>query len=329
MRRRGETALSGILPIDKPAGMTSHDVVNAVRRATGERRVGHAGTLDPLATGLLIVMVGPATRLARFFGEHPKTYRAAIVLGTETATDDAEGEVTRTADVARELVGADAARRAIAELVGPHRQVPPAFSAVKVAGRKAYEIARRGGEAELAARLIEVYSAELAAVEDGPPIVWDAELTVSGGTYIRSLARDLGCALGTAAHLGGLTRTASGGLVLAQACTLDEVAQAGRDGTIGTLFVDPVAALGMPTVALDAKVAERVGTGATVSAAEVGCHAADIGEGGHAAMVAGGRLLAVYGRSGESLEPLVVLGRPVEGVGMGEAACESRNGVRR
>ena len=220
--RRGATDLSGILAIDKPAGMTSHDVVDRVRRVTGERRVGHAGTLDPMATGLLVVLVGPATRLAPYLTAAEKTYDARIVFGAETDTDDAEGRVTATAPVPDEVGDPFFAAGTVASLVGTHEQVPPAFSAIKRGGVTAYEAARKGEALELEPRTIEVDRRRLLGVECVGEYAWDVEFAVSKGTYIRALARDLGRALDTAAHLGALRRTRSGTLALAQAHTLEE-----------------------------------------------------------------------------------------------------------
>ena len=322
MTRRGATALSGVLPVDKPSGMTSHDVVAAVRRATGERRIGHAGTLDPLATGLLVVLVGPMTRLARFFTEHPKTYVADIEFGTETDTEDAEGAVIRTVEVDPALVDETRARRALAGLLGPQMQHPPAYSAIKVAGRKAYDIARRGGETDLPPRAIEVYEAELLSIDPGPPLTWRAEFTVSSGTYVRSLARDLGRASDSAAHLSGLRRTSSGGLQVADALTLDEVATAGAEGRVPELFTDPIAALGIATLVVDPETAAAVTTGARLDASAMGCDEADIPDGGYAAIARDGRLLAIHERHGDMLRPLVVLPSPVPAT-LGPTACEN------
>ena len=197
-------APEGLLLLDKPQGMTSHDVVDAVRRAFGTRKVGHAGTLDPMATGLLLVGVGRATRLLRFLGDLPKTYEGAGVLGTETTTLDADGEITRTAEVTatrEELEGAASA------LVGESMQRPPAFSAVKVGGRKLYEAARRGETLEAAPRPIRVAAFDI--VEMARP-AFGFRVTCSGGTYVRVLVADVGSVLGCGAHLTRLRRTAIG-----------------------------------------------------------------------------------------------------------------------
>jgi tRNA pseudouridine55 synthase len=194
----------GLLLLDKPKGMTSHDVVDVVRRSLGTRKVGHAGTLDPMATGLLLVGVGRATRLLRFFGDLPKTYEGTARLGVETDTLDADGTVVRSSpvDVSRAEVEAAAAR-----LVGESMQRPPAYSAVKVGGRKLYEAARAGETVEAAPRSIRVDAFEVRSF-DGRDL--EFVVTCSGGTYVRVLAADVGAALGCGAHLTSLRRTAIG-----------------------------------------------------------------------------------------------------------------------
>jgi tRNA pseudouridine55 synthase len=251
VRRRGATGLAGILLLDKPAGMTSHDVVAVVRRETGEGRVGHAGTLDPMATGLLVVLMGPFTRLEPFLSTSAKSYDARIVFGSETDTDDAEGSVVATAPVPDEVRDPEYARSVLAAGVGPVSQVPPAYSAIKVGGRVAHHAARAGRPLDLEARPVDVVSATLTAIDPSTPS-WDVAYTVSKGTYVRALARDLGRACGTAAHLGVLRRTASGRLNVADAHTLDEVAAAAAEGDIERLFADPLQALGLEVVEADA-----------------------------------------------------------------------------
>ena len=298
--RRGATDLSGILAIDKPAGLTSHDVVDRVRRATGERRVGHAGTLDPMATGLLVVLIGPATRLAPYLTSADKTYEARIVFGAETDTDDADGRVTRTAPVPDEAADPFFAAATIAALVGVHEQVPPAYSAIKRGGVTAYEAARKGDALELDPRTIEVTSARLLGVECAGESAWDVEFGVSKGTYIRALARDLGRALDGAAHLGALRRTRSGALALADASTLENVAEA---GDVRALFADPLKALGMPIVTVDDDTAARVATGAAIPGSI----------GGSVAVSHDGVLLGVYAGIGGELRPQAIIPGGVAG----------------
>jgi tRNA pseudouridine55 synthase len=298
--RRGATDLSGILAIDKPAGMTSHDVVSRVRKATGERRVGHAGTLDPMATGLLVVLVGPATRLASYLTAAEKTYQARFVFGAETDTDDAEGRVTATAPIPDEIGDPFFATATVASMVGMHEQVPPAYSAIKRGGVVAYAAARKGEALELSARTIEVKTAKLLSLECVTEYAWEVELTVSKGAYIRALARDLGRSLGCAAHLGGLRRTRSGALDIAQAHTLDALAEV---EDIRSFFADPLAALGLPTVEVDAKNAARVSTGRAI----------DGDDSGLVAVAHDGLLLGVYAGSDGQLKPLAVIPGGVAG----------------
>ncbi|HEX7354941.1 MAG TPA: tRNA pseudouridine(55) synthase TruB [Mycobacteriales bacterium] len=205
------TAPDGLLVVDKPAGWTSHDVVARVRRLAATRRVGHGGTLDPMATGVLVVGLGRATKLLGHLAAHDKDYVAHITVGVTTTTDDAEGEVVARTDAAWTEGGV---RAAMAGLTGKISQVPPAYSAIKVAGRRAYARARAGEDVALVPRMVTVSRFDLLAV-DGP--VLHAEVTCSSGTYVRALARDLGAALGTGAHLSGLRRTRVGAYGLDQA----------------------------------------------------------------------------------------------------------------
>ena len=204
----------GFVVVDKPAGMTSHDVVGRLRRRFNERRVGHSGTLDPDATGVLLVAIGNATRLLQFFGNLPKTYTGEVVFGTATTTLDASGEVVATSDMSTLTI--ERVREASRRFVGDIMQVPPMVSAVKVDGRRLHEIAREGGEVEREPRQVTVHRyVVLDEVErfDGNPIV-SIEVTCSSGTYIRTLAADLGAALGGVAHLRNLRRRAIGDFVV-------------------------------------------------------------------------------------------------------------------
>jgi len=243
--RRGTTDLAGILLVDKPAGPTSHDVVAAVRRLTGEGRVGHAGTLDPLATGLLVVLVGPYTRLERYLSASEKAYEAGIAFGAETDTDDAEGAVVRTTDVPEDLFDRSIAEALLSRFVGTYEQHPPAYSAIKVGGRVAHRDARAGLGVELDPRPVSVHEAELIGI-DVPHARWDVRFRVSKGTYIRALARDIGRAAGSAAHLVALRRTAAGAASVADALTLDELAERVQELGVEPLFADPLRLLGMP-----------------------------------------------------------------------------------
>jgi tRNA pseudouridine55 synthase len=253
---------SGLLLVDKPSGPTSHDVVAIIRRGTGQKRVGHAGTLDPLATGLLVVCLGSATRLSEYLLGKPKQYRARVRLGQTTNTYDAQGEFVSESPLlpTRERVEA-----ALAGFRGPIQQRPPAFSAIKRAGQKSYELARRGEAVDLAPRPVEIM--ELALTDWQPP---ECELTVtcSAGTYMRSLAHDLGQTLGCGAHLAALRRTASGAFSLAQAVALNEVRAEFDSGAWLRRLLPPEAAIAeLPVVRLSAAEAARVGHGGPVPCA--------------------------------------------------------------
>jgi len=204
----------GLLFVDKPAGITSHDVVSVVRRAARTRRVGHAGTLDPFATGLLVVAVGTCTRLLPYISGEPKVYEAVIRFGSETNTDDGTGQVVREAPVP----DFGMLPMALAELTGPIQQVPPAFSAKHVHGQRAYVLARRGGDVALAPVPVIVHQWELLAWRDGDVSV---RIVCAGGTYVRALARDLGRATGSAAHCAELRRIGSGAAQVKDAVPFD------------------------------------------------------------------------------------------------------------
>ncbi len=208
-----------MLLVDKPAGMTSHDVVQHVRRIYGERSIGHLGTLDPFATGLLVLLLGRATRLATFLDTEPKVYEAAIKFGVETDTDDSTGTAIRTAASPRE---ADV-RSAVKSLTGTISQVPPAYSAKSVDGTRAYDAARRGEPLDLPAANITVHGWDIAEFREDS---MSAVITCSGGTYIRALARDLGRLTSSAAHLAALRRTKIGAFDVRDAATLDSLADA-------------------------------------------------------------------------------------------------------
>jgi tRNA pseudouridine55 synthase len=214
----------GLLVVDKPSGLTSHDVVARVRRLAGTRRVGHAGTLDPAATGVLVLGLGRATRLLGHLALADKDYLATIRLGEATTTDDAEGEQVSSASTAR--LGEDAVRSAVGGMVGELDQVPSAVSAVKVGGVRSYARVRAGEQVELAARTVTVSAFDVLAVRRPAPDLLDLDVAVtcSTGTYVRALARDLGVELGVGGHLTALRRTRVGGFDLTAARTLDELA---------------------------------------------------------------------------------------------------------
>ena len=258
--KRGSSGCSLVVGVDKPAGMSSHDVVNRCRSIFGERRVGHAGTLDPAATGVLPVLVGPATRLDAYLTGHDKRYRAQICFGVSTDTDDAQGRVLREGPVPPQLLDEDFAASFVAGLVGARKQMPPAYSAIKVEGKKSYEQARAGAIIDMSPRDIEVYEARLVGVLDPGPEgmpAWDVELHVSKGTYIRAIARDVGIDLGCPAHLGSLRRTAVGSLALDDCVGLDALAEL-KEGAA----LDPVALLGCRFSYADEAMTARLRNGA-------------------------------------------------------------------
>jgi tRNA pseudouridine55 synthase len=302
-RRRGATGLSGVLLVDKPLGYTSHDVIARLRGATGEGRIGHAGTLDPAATGLLVVLVGAATRLEPYLSAAVKRYEATIAFGSATDTDDAEGTVTETAAVDPTLADPERAREVLAGFLGEQMQRPPAFSAIKIGGQVAHRAARAGEPLAIPERSIEVYRAELLGIEgDGSqdaPLRWRVDFEVSKGTYIRSLARDIAEAAGTRGHLCGLRRMASGSLQLADAVSLDEALEAARAGGLSALWADPVFALGF---AAAAGPIDDIAQGRAIAVPE-GCEVAD---GAPVALADDASVHAIYRREGDMLKPQAV-----------------------
>jgi tRNA pseudouridine55 synthase len=216
-RRRRPATTHGIAVVDKPAGVTSHDVVGMLRKRFDERQVGHAGTLDPDATGVLVVAVGKATKLLRFIEKTSKSYVGEVVLGVETNTLDAGGEITATHDMAGVTV--DDVRHVAVQLTGDIEQIPPMVSALKVGGRRLHELAREGIEVERPPRPVRIERFEVAAT--GDPLVFAIEVDCSPGTYIRTLAADLGNGLGGGAHLRNLRRTAVGEFTIDQAAPPD------------------------------------------------------------------------------------------------------------
>jgi tRNA pseudouridine55 synthase len=272
--------------IDKPAGITSHDVVNRLRRHFGEKRIGHAGTLDPGATGVLVVAVGNATRLLRFHDGASKSYVGEIVLGTSTTTLDNEGEVTATFDMSAVTL-ADARRVAGEQLTGDIQQVPPMVSALKIDGKRLHELAREGVEVERAPRPVRVDRFDLSETDE--PGVFRAEVDCSSGTYIRTLADDLGRLLGGGAHLRNLRRTRVGRFTLADAHPLDDP----------VLLPVETAVAHLARVDVDAETAALIANGRTLPRWD--------GDGPWA-VFHGGDLLAVYERfRGGETKPVVVL----------------------
>jgi len=285
----GDPGPTGVAVVDKEAGWTSHDVVARARKLLGTRRVGHSGTLDPDATGVLVLGVCRATRLLRFITALPKSYTARIVLGTETSTLDASGEITVVHDMS--LIGADDVRRAAAGLVGELQQIPPMVSAVRVGGRRLYEIAREGGEVDRAPRPVTVHHFEVAATAD--PAVYEASVSCSSGTYVRALAADLGTALGGGAHLRDLRRVAVGSFTVDEAWPVDGL----------QLLPAAVGLRDLPGVIVDEGTAVDVGHGKVLDRDRL----AASGEGPWPVHGPDGTLIAVYEDLQGRVKPAVVL----------------------
>ncbi|MBI5822579.1 MAG: tRNA pseudouridine(55) synthase TruB [Chloroflexi bacterium] len=249
-----KNAISGALVVDKPVGMTSHDVVQAIRNGTGLRRAGHTGTLDPRASGVLVILVGPAVRLSEYVSASDKRYQAIIRLGGSTDTFDAEGKVTLSNDPLD--VTEAQFEEALKTFVGEIEQTPPPYSAVKVAGRKAYEMARKGEEVDLEPRKITVHHLEV--LEWTPPEVV-IDVHCSSGTYVRSLANDLGIKLGCGAYLVGLRRTKSGRFSLRDSVPLRKLQEAFTAGNWYQYLIPAAEALGdWPAVELNPDEVEGV-----------------------------------------------------------------------
>jgi tRNA pseudouridine55 synthase len=282
--------VGGLLLVDKPPGITSHDVVAIVRRVMGAQRVGHTGTLDPFATGLLVLLVGRGTRLIPYIDGEPKVYDATIRFGAETDTDDATGTVVRNA----ELPGDANVTAAIDQLTGAIDQMPPAYSAKQVAGRRAYAAARRGAVLDLQSARVTVHSWALASKIDGE---LTARITCSGGTYIRALARDLGRLSSSAAHLSALRRVRSGVFDVDDAYGLDQL-------RAGDFSMRPLrsAIPSLPTRRVDDLELVRVLHGNTIGAGDIRADAQRVAlvDDAHA-------LVAVAERDGSELRPKLVL----------------------
>jgi tRNA pseudouridine55 synthase len=273
--------------VDKPAGITSHDVVGMLRKRFDERQVGHAGTLDPDATGVLLVGVGKATRLLRFLTALGKTYTADVVLGASTSTLDSSGEVTGTFDMS--AVTIEMAREAATQLTGPIMQIPPMVSALHVDGKRLHQLAREGIEVERQPRPVTVYSFDVLGTTEDDPSVLRIQVRCSAGTYVRSLADDLGRLLGGGAHLRNLRRTAVGSFDEGEALPPDDC-----------VLIAPVDALrDYSRVSVDDAAAEMIRHGRVLDRFD--------GDGPWAVVDGRGSLLAVYESFGAAAKPAVVI----------------------
>ncbi|WP_028047008.1 tRNA pseudouridine(55) synthase TruB [Cellulomonas sp. URHE0023] len=296
---RRPTAPDGVVVVDKPAGWTSHDVVAKMRWLAGTRKVGHAGTLDPMATGVLVVGIGRATRLLTYIVGADKEYTATIRLGVSTTTDDAEGETLAVTDASD--VTAEALAAGVAALTGDIQQVPSAVSAIKVDGQRAYARVRAGEEVELAARPVTVSRFEIRDVRPADRAVdVDVTVVVSSGTYVRALARDLGAGLGVGGHLTALRRTRVGGYGLDVARTLDELAEVGPDVSIDVVSLADSARATFPVRDLTAEESVALSHGQRLSAA------GETTDGTVAAIAPDGRLVALVETRGGAVRPVLV-----------------------
>lgn len=316
MAKRKPSELNLLLAIDKPVGITSHDVVSKVRRALGERRVGHAGTLDPLASGVMIVGVGQATRLLGRITLDRKAYVARIAFGAETTTDDAEGEITRTAEATDDLRSPMFARTLLKEFLGEQDQVPPAFSAISVDGVRSYKRARAGEDVELPARTIEVFSAELVAIDEADGrVFWTCSFEVSKGTYIRSLARDIGRAAGNAAHIADLRRTASGSITSGMCLRIEDL----NPEAAHAHALNPAKVLDLPVSELTPAEVTFVENGRAISRTRTYAGVVpddEVLDARGVALVHAGELRAIAGPEGSALAMELVFPQGIEGVAL-------------
>jgi len=292
------TAPAGIVVVDKPSGWTSHDVVGRVRRLAGTRKVGHAGTLDPMATGVLVIGVGRATRLLGHLQLADKEYVATVRLGQSTITDDAEGDVVSTAPAGH--LDAEAITAAMAPLTGSIEQVPSSVSAIKVEGQRSYARVRAGEEVDLPARPVTVEAFELGELRRLDDLV-DADVRVvcSSGTYVRALARDLGVSLGVGGHLTMLRRTRVGHFDLASAHTLDEL-----EADFVVTDLDRAARSSFPTLDLDGAQADDVRFGRALAGLALGS------DGPVALFDPAGQFLALYEQRGDDACAIAVFASP-------------------
>jgi tRNA pseudouridine55 synthase len=289
----------GLVVVDKPAGWTSHDVVAKLRKIYGQRRVGHAGTLDPDATGVLLVGFGRATRLLRFLQESGKSYRGRIVFGIATSTLDASGAIVEQQPMP---LTRDEVERAATRFVGEIEQLPPMVSAVKVGGRRLHQLARAGVDVERAPRRVRVDRFVVEDFDPGPYPSATVLVECGSGTFVRSLAADLGTALGGAAHLADLRRLSVGSFALAEASTLDEI-ESDPDRAVVSLAT---AVRDLERVDIDDEQARAAGHGMAFPAGALG----ERGAGPFALVRRDDDLVAVYERSGAACKPSVVMAPP-------------------
>jgi tRNA pseudouridine55 synthase len=300
------TTNSGLLLVDKASGLTSHDVVAQVRKILNERRVGHAGTLDPMATGLLVLAVGPSTRLLRFAQSEVKHYSGTVQLGVATDSLDADGTPVEQHPVP--ALGHDEMDAAASAMLGVQQQTPPMVSAVKVGGRRLHQLARQGVEVEREARDVTIHSFDLTATDD--PSVWSFDVECSVGTYVRVLLSDLAVAVGTVGHLSSLRRTKSGDFLVRDALSVEQLRDVVASGTFAlrapSAFVER-----LEHVVLDEGTERRIRMGQRVTFAD------PIVTDEIAALKDNGQLVAILRRRGEGWQPEVVLpeGSPERRVG--------------
>ncbi|HEY7987637.1 MAG TPA: tRNA pseudouridine(55) synthase TruB [Lapillicoccus sp.] len=289
------TTLEGLLLVDKPSGWTSHDVVARIRRVCGTRRVGHAGTLDPMATGVLVLGVGRATRLLTFLVGCDKAYAATVRLGQSTVTDDSEGDVVASADATG--VSRAALDAAVAKLTGAIKQVPSSVSAIKIDGQRSYARVRSGEDVQLAARPVTV--SRFVVLDVRPSGAWvdvDVEVEVSSGTYVRALARDLGTELGVGGHLTALRRTRVGRFGIGDAVPMEALE---RGGPVPLVGMGDAARAQFAVHELTSEEATAVGHGRRIPAAREGAPVV-------AALAPDGSLVAMLDESGPEARPVVV-----------------------
>lgn len=303
-RERRPTAADGVVVVDKPADWTSHDVVARMRRLASTRKVGHAGTLDPMATGVLVIGIGRATRLLTYIVGADKEYTATIRLGVSTTTDDAEGETVAVVD-ASHLTASDV-ESAVVGLTGSIQQVPSAVSAIKVDGQRAYARVRAGEDVELAARPVtvsrfDVHEVRAGRTDDGSPVLdVDVTVVVSSGTYVRALARDLGATLGVGGHLTALRRTRVGGYGLDVARSLDDLAALPMDAPIDVVSLADSARATFPVRELTADEARALSYGQSIALAEPQPAPTVAG------IAPGGELVALLEERGGKVRPALV-----------------------